>query len=66
MIGHSIGEYVAACIGGIFTRDDALVLLARRARLMQDMPSGAMLARARIGGRESTADLTPRTCRSLR
>jgi acyl transferase domain-containing protein len=44
MIGHSVGEYVAACIGGTFTRDDTLALLAQRARLMQEMPSGAMLA----------------------
>ncbi|MGB8377206.1 MAG: beta-ketoacyl synthase N-terminal-like domain-containing protein, partial [Rhodanobacteraceae bacterium] len=44
MIGHSIGEYVAACIGGTFDRDDALALVARRARLMQEMPAGSMLA----------------------
>ena len=44
MIGHSLGEYTAACLAGVFARDDALVLLARRARLMQDLPSGSMLA----------------------
>ncbi len=44
LIGHSVGEYVAACVGGTFERDDVLALLARRARLMQDLPSGAMLA----------------------
>lgn len=44
MIGHSLGEYVAACLAGVFTRDDALRLLARRARMMQDLPSGSMLA----------------------
>lgn len=43
MIGHSLGEYVAACLAGTFTRDDALLLVARRARLMADMPAGAML-----------------------
>ena len=43
MIGHSVGEYVAACLGGTFERDDALVLVARRARLMESMPAGAML-----------------------
>ena len=59
MIGHSIGEYVAACIGGTFTRDDALVLVARRARLMQDMPTGAMLA-ARASADAVGAELTPR------
>ncbi len=44
MIGHSVGEYVAACVSGTMTRDDALTAIARRARLMQDMPPGAMLA----------------------
>jgi acyl transferase domain-containing protein/glutamate-1-semialdehyde aminotransferase len=44
MIGHSLGEYVAATIAGTFERDDALILLARRAALMQALPSGKMLA----------------------
>jgi acyl transferase domain-containing protein/NAD(P)-dependent dehydrogenase (short-subunit alcohol dehydrogenase family)/acyl carrier protein len=44
MIGYSIGEYVAACISGVFSIDDALMLVARRAAMIQQIPNGAMLA----------------------
>jgi acyl transferase domain-containing protein len=54
MIGHSLGEYVAAVLAGIFTLKDALHLLAVRGRLMQSLPGGGMLAVAL-----SEAELTP-------
>lgn len=44
LLGYSLGEYVAACVCGVFSLEDALLLVARRAQWIQDQEPGAMIA----------------------
>ncbi len=44
MIGHSVGEYTAACIAGVFSLEDALFILSKRAKIMQQQVPGSMLS----------------------
>jgi amino acid adenylation domain-containing protein len=44
MIGHSVGEFAAAAIAGVFTFEDGMRLITQRAMLMEQAPHGAMLA----------------------
>lgn len=51
MIGHSFGEYIAACVSGVFSLEDALYLTVKRGELMQRVSKGKMLG---ISIREET------------
>lgn len=44
MIGHSLGEYVAACVSGLWSLRDAMSIVIKRAELMQAAPKGSMLS----------------------
>lgn len=44
MIGHSMGEYMAACLAGVFSLEDALSIVTWRGQLYETMPPGAMLS----------------------
>jgi myxalamid-type polyketide synthase MxaB len=59
VMGHSVGEYVAACVAGVFTLEEGLELIATRAQLMQGEPAGGRMVALGAGEAQVRAALAP-------
>jgi acyl transferase domain-containing protein/pimeloyl-ACP methyl ester carboxylesterase/acyl carrier protein len=59
VLGHSVGEYVAACVAGVFDLETGLKLMAQRGQLMQSLPADGMMAAILADGETVAAMLAP-------